>query len=94
MTKAVGVRELKTWLCRYLREVRRGRTIVVTDRGKPIAELRPICALGSGREAPLERLIASCLYVRRHIEGVRLLAFDARLNDAARAEGIPLVAAT
>lgn len=36
--------------------------------------------------------IASCLYLHRHVEDVRLLAYDARLNDAARAEGLRLVA--
>jgi hypothetical protein len=35
MSKARGVRELKTRLGSYLREVRRGQTIVVTDRGEP-----------------------------------------------------------
>ena len=39
---SVGARELKTRLGRYLRRVREGRSIVVTDRGEPIAELRPI----------------------------------------------------
>ena len=38
--------------------------------------------------------LASCLYLRRHIEDVRFLAYDARLNDGARAEGPRLVAAT
>ncbi len=38
----VGVRELKTRLGTYLRRVREGRTLVVTDRGEPIAELRPL----------------------------------------------------
>ena len=38
----VGARELKTRLPSYLRQVRGGDTIVVTDHGKPIAELRPI----------------------------------------------------
>jgi predicted nucleic acid-binding protein len=36
--------------------------------------------------------LASCLYLRRHIEDVRFLAYDARLNDGARAEGLRLVA--
>jgi prevent-host-death family protein len=44
----VGVRELKTRLGAYLRQVRQGRTLVVTDRGDPIAELRP---LGTGTDA-------------------------------------------
>jgi prevent-host-death family protein len=38
----VGARELKARLGTYLRRVRQGRTLVVTDRGQPIAELRPI----------------------------------------------------
>ena len=39
---AVGVRELKTRLGKYLRLVRGGQTLVVTLRGEPIAELRPL----------------------------------------------------
>ena len=38
----VGARELKTRLGRYLRRVREGRTVLVTDRGEPIAELRAL----------------------------------------------------
>jgi prevent-host-death family protein len=38
----VGARELKTRLGTYLRRVRQGRTLLVTDRGEPIAELRPL----------------------------------------------------
>ena len=38
--KAVGVRELKSRLSEYLRMVRRGEEILITDRGEVIAELR------------------------------------------------------
>ena len=38
--KAVGVRELKNRLSEYLRLVRRGEEILITDRGQVIAELR------------------------------------------------------
>lgn len=38
----VGARELKTRLGAYLQRVREGRTLVVTDRGEPVAELRPL----------------------------------------------------
>lgn len=38
----VGARELKVRLGTYLRRVRQGHRIVVTDRGQPVAELRPI----------------------------------------------------
>jgi len=58
MTKVVGVRELKTRLGRYLREVRQGRTIVVTDRGEPVAELRPIALGKSGQGTDIDRLVA------------------------------------
>ncbi|MGE0455197.1 MAG: type II toxin-antitoxin system Phd/YefM family antitoxin [Vicinamibacteria bacterium] len=37
---AVGTRELKTRLGTYLRRVREGERILVTDRGEPVAELR------------------------------------------------------
>ena len=40
----VGARELKTRLGTYLRRVREGRTLLVTDRGEPVAELRPLPA--------------------------------------------------
>jgi len=42
--RTIGVRELKTRLGAYLRQVRAGRTFIVTDRGEPIAELRPLPA--------------------------------------------------
>jgi antitoxin (DNA-binding transcriptional repressor) of toxin-antitoxin stability system len=37
--KSVGIRELKNRLSEYLREVRRGESVLVTDRGEVIAEL-------------------------------------------------------
>lgn len=57
--QSVGSRELKTRLGRYLREVRGGATLVVTDRGRPIAELRPYTPRsGAGEAARLEELVA------------------------------------
>lgn len=49
----VGARELKTRLGTYLRRVRGGRRILVTDRGIPVAELR---GLGIGEETLEGRL--------------------------------------
>jgi len=54
----VGIRELKTRLGRYLREVRQGRTIVITDRGEPVAEIRPVGIESEAGEAALDRLVA------------------------------------
>jgi prevent-host-death family protein len=53
----VGARELKTRLGGYLQQVRQGRTLVITDRGEPVAELKPLPRAG-GEEAALERLHA------------------------------------
>jgi len=38
----VGIRDLKDDLSRYLRRVRAGERILITDRGKPIAVLSAI----------------------------------------------------
>lgn len=51
----VGARELKTRLGTYLRRVREGHTLLVTDRGEAVAELRPI-APDTNPQAALLRL--------------------------------------
>lgn len=55
---AVGVRELKTRLGSYLRQVRAGRTLTVTDRGRPVATLAPVEMAGQSAAARLARLRA------------------------------------
>jgi prevent-host-death family protein len=50
---SVGVRELRDGLSRHLAEVRSGRTITVTDHGRPIARIVPV-----GRPTRLEQLVA------------------------------------
>ena len=57
--RMVGSRELKTRLGHYLSRVRRGETILVTDRHEPVAELRPIAAAGNERARALQRLAAT-----------------------------------
>jgi len=39
--RKVGIRELKSRLSEWVREVKRGGTIVVTDRGEGVARLVP-----------------------------------------------------
>jgi len=46
---SVGVTELKARLSTYLRRVKQGGTLVITQRGKPIARILPI------RSSPEER---------------------------------------
>ncbi len=53
-TESVGVRDLKASLSGYLRRVRDGRSLTVTDHGEPIALIIPV-----GIPAGLERLLST-----------------------------------
>ena len=52
--KTAPVTELKNRLSHYLRLVRRGETVTVLDRGKPVAQLTPVPAA----DDDLQRLAA------------------------------------
>ena len=63
--KAVAVKELKNRLSQYLREVAAGEVVLVTDRGKVIAELRrPSAGARLDFEQSLEPLVAQGLLLR------------------------------
>ena len=54
--KAIGVRELKARLSAFLRDVQAGEVILITDRGRVVAELRaPGPAVGV--ESPADRAL-------------------------------------
>ena len=57
----VGSRELKTRLGSYLKRVQAGETILVTDRGEPVAELRPLQTSDNETEAAFQRMAAEGL---------------------------------
>ncbi len=61
LMKAVGVKQLKARLSEYLRAVRAGEVILVTDRDEVVAELRPARPLQPPAESedPLEELAAA-----------------------------------
>lgn len=40
----VGIRDLKAGLSGYLRKVKRGSSVLVTERGQPVARLVPVKA--------------------------------------------------
>jgi prevent-host-death family protein len=54
MSETVGIAELRQNLSVYLRRVRSGERLIVTDRNRPVAELGPPSSTG----ANLDRLIA------------------------------------
>ena len=38
----VGIRELKSHLSEYLRQVKAGETVIITDRGQPVGRIVPV----------------------------------------------------
>lgn len=61
MAVIVGARELKNRLGSYLRLARQGTRVVVTERGRPIVELRALEPATSELHAQLQRLAAEGL---------------------------------
>jgi prevent-host-death family protein len=60
--RKVGSRELKNRLGRYLRMVKRGETLLITDRNRPVAQLVSTETLSRGPaslEETLQKLAAS-----------------------------------
>lgn len=74
--KTVGARELKTRLGTYLRHVREGATLIVTERGIPVAELRPLDLAAVELEGALRGLVARGLVGGEIRERPSLEAFE------------------
>ena len=57
----VGIRELKAHLSHYIEQARKGETVVVTDRGKPVVRLETITLKPGNERLPskLQLLIES-----------------------------------
>jgi prevent-host-death family protein len=60
--RSIGIRELRQHASRYLRDVERGETIEITDRGRPVARIVPTAdggaierLIGAGRLRPPQR---------------------------------------
>jgi prevent-host-death family protein len=81
--KLVSVAVLKARLSEFLRNVRAGETVVVTDRGQPVARLTPLEGVPAlaGR---LQELVAAGL-VRRPLRAPD--AAEADVNRPADPEG-------
>lgn len=60
--RAIGIREMKSRFSEYLRLVAEGEVVLVTDRGRVVAQLAPPPAAGAppvSEEAALRRLAAA-----------------------------------
>ena len=95
--KAVGLRELKNRLGKYVRQVRLGESILVTDRGEVVAELGPPGQAAAAEDVPpgLAALAKRGLVtlggpndpsLYRDLPRVRLRGSSAELLDAERGE--------
>jgi len=54
--RRVGSREFKNRMGRYLSAVRKGQTLIITDRGKAVAQVGPAAETDSGANVLEERL--------------------------------------
>ena len=87
--RTVGSRELKTRLGTYLRHVREGATIIVTDRGRPVAELRPLTGAAGGVEERLRELVLTGVVSAEVAERPPLAPFEPiRIGGAPLSETI------
>jgi prevent-host-death family protein len=86
MSKAVGIRELKTHLSRYVKKVKDGDEILVSERGRIIARIVPI-------EAPSEGARLQNLLLKLSAEGKiilpRIYKKAARLGRRKKVRGTP-----
>lgn len=72
----VGVRELRQNLSVYLRRVRRGEALEVTERGQPVALLQPI----TSSDDVIARLAARHIPVRRGLGNLADLPPPAKIE--------------
>lgn len=70
MAVTVGAREFKNRLGKYLRMVREGTVVIVSDRGRPIAEMRRIGPPEDQIEERLRYLAAQGLITLRSGRGL------------------------
>ncbi|MDR2347200.1 MAG: type II toxin-antitoxin system prevent-host-death family antitoxin [Bifidobacteriaceae bacterium] len=80
MTSTVGAYEARTRFAELLEQVQAGRTITITRRGQPVAELAPP---GSGRRAEA-RSAAEAALARLRRGRVRFDADPAAIREAIR----------
>lgn len=87
MSIIVGARDLKNRLGGYLRLARGGTRVIITERGRPVAELRALELADTELERRLQQLAAEGLVTLRSVESlpqpIRLpIAGDAMLSQA------------
>ena len=90
--KTVGIRELQDGLGDYVREAQGGETILVTDGGKPVAQLSPVPVAPAPEPVNDEHPLAE--YARKRGGTVRLgkpLDPDVKAAIDARRIGPPIL---
>ncbi|WP_297396403.1 type II toxin-antitoxin system prevent-host-death family antitoxin [Acidiferrobacter sp.] len=54
----LSIRDMKNHLSKYLKLVRAGKDVVITDCGKPVAQLTPIKPVAENEQAAIARINA------------------------------------
>ncbi|MCB1034655.1 MAG: type II toxin-antitoxin system prevent-host-death family antitoxin [Acidobacteria bacterium] len=61
MQSTAGVRELKTHLSHYLKQVKRGESVLITERGKPVGRIVPVSSSQTVEERVKELVAAGLI---------------------------------
>ncbi|MGI8402728.1 MAG: type II toxin-antitoxin system Phd/YefM family antitoxin [Gemmatimonadaceae bacterium] len=64
MRDTYSLYEAKAKLSAIIRQVREGHPVVVTLRGEPVAEIRPVTSTGSGIGSRVRQLVERSVIVR------------------------------
>ena len=78
MSERVGIRELRQDLSRYIRRVRAGEQLIVTERRQPVALLAPWI----DETDPLEHMVGQGLATRGAGELLEIEPISRRVSDA------------
>lgn len=74
MEKRISLREANQHISRYVADVERGDRVIITRRGRPVAQLIPVTAderLDAGQRAALARTVER-MKASYHLGGARL----------------------
>ena len=74
MDKRISLRDANQHLSRYVADVERGERLVITRRGRPVAQLVPVAAearMDAGQRAALARTVER-MKVGYHLGGARI----------------------
>ena len=95
--KKAGLAELKARLATYLKRVKAGDEVLITERGQPVAKLVPLDKKSPLSGGPVRsygkalQLATALVACAEEPMGEKLVSLDQRLREAAIREGFAVI---